>query len=67
MESELLDLVFIDETHLRKGNNVDLSAFAPWSPIFLERDFGMKMGGWENGSTLRVYDSFGMESYCRGK
>ena len=41
----MLDLFFIDETHLRKENNVDLSAFAAWTPIFLEKDFGMKMGG----------------------
>ena len=37
----MLDLFFIDETHLRKENNVDLSAFAAWTPIFLEKDFGM--------------------------
>lgn len=45
MKTKMLDLVFIDETHLRKGNNVDLSVFAPYTPIFLEREFGMKMGG----------------------
>ena len=45
MKTKMLDLVFIDETHLRKGNNVDLSVFSPYTPIFLERDFGMKMGG----------------------
>ena len=45
LNSKELDLVFIDETHLRKGTNVDMSVFAPWSPIFTERDFNMKTGG----------------------
>ena len=61
MKSGMLDLFFIDETHLRKENNVDLSAFAAWTPIFLEN------GWWQNDSTLREYGRFGMESKCRGK
>ena len=45
MESEQLDVLFIDETHLKKGTNEDLSLLNKSTPTYLEREFGMKNGG----------------------
>ena len=47
MENESIDLLMVDETHFKKDSNVDLSAFSNYSPIFIERDFGLKQGGWK--------------------
>ena len=44
MENESIDLLMVDETHFKKDSNVDLSAFSNYSPIFIERDFGLKQG-----------------------
>ena len=49
MESEQLDVLFIDETHLKKGMNEDLSLLNKSTPTYLEREFGMKNGGGGNG------------------
>ena len=45
MESEQLDVLFIDETHLKKGTNEDMTLLDKWTPTYLERDFGLKNGG----------------------
>ena len=44
IESEKLDVLFIDKTHLKKGINEDL-LLNKWTPTYLEREFGMKNGG----------------------
>ena len=38
-------MLFIDEIHLKKGTNEDLSLLNKWTPTYLEREFGMKNGG----------------------
>ena len=45
MENESVDLLMVDETHFKKDSNIDLSAFSNYSPIFIERDVGVKQGG----------------------
>ena len=45
MERERLDLLFVDETHLKRGSNEDMSLIDPWNPIYLERGMGLKKGG----------------------
>ena len=45
METESIDLLMIDETHFKKDSNIDLTAFSNYSPIFIERNFGLKQGG----------------------
>ena len=42
METESIDLLMIDETHFKKDSNIDLTAFSNYSPIFIERNFGLK-------------------------
>jgi len=44
MENESVDLLMVDETHFKKVSNIDLTAFSNYSPIFIERDFGVKQG-----------------------
>ena len=45
MEKGHLYIMFVDETHLKRGGNEDMSAFNPWNPMFIERGFGLKKGG----------------------
>ena len=38
-------LFFIDETHIRKGSYLDLTALDHLNTTFIDRDNGMKEGG----------------------
>ena len=45
METELIDILMVDETRFKRNSNIDLSAFDKYSPIFIEREFKEKGGG----------------------
>ncbi|XP_023345051.1 uncharacterized protein LOC111714221 [Eurytemora carolleeae] len=45
MEGGQIDLLFVDETHLKRGSNEDMTLIDPWNPIYLERGMGLKKGG----------------------
>jgi len=45
MEKGHLNVMFVDETHLKRGGNEDMSAFRTRNPMFIERGFGLKKGG----------------------
>ena len=38
-------LIWFDETHFKINSNIDLTAFDAYSPVFIERGIGEKLGG----------------------
>ena len=53
MINERIDVLFVDETRLTFGTNIDLSCFGPFTVYNKERDPGIKPGG---GLALIIFD-----------
>ena len=62
MEREHLDILFVDETHLKQGSNENMPLIDPWNPFYLKR-YGFKKGRRLIGPKIRTAELSGIQKW----